>query len=159
MKINHPYSAALSHSRAAPAHFARPVRSWNDIASIRVGGNPVDECFAFRIAPYCLRLLLKLGGLNDSMHELIVHPIKLIWVQELNEIAAATFRIVTTLAAYPIALDVNDVDLPSRRERLVALVQICGIDEARGFALKPPGPAVDMTEDVNARLLLFDRIE
>ena len=74
--MNHPYSAPLSHSGAAPAHFARLVRSWNDIASIWVGGNPVDERFAFRIAPYCLRLLLKLGGLNDSVHNFIVHPFK-----------------------------------------------------------------------------------
>jgi hypothetical protein len=47
------------------------------------------------------------------------------------------------------------MDLPGRRKRPVALVQVGGIYEASGFALKRSSPTVDMTEDVDARLLLW----
>src|ERR1700691_4824556 len=57
------------------------------------------------------------------------------------------------------ALDVNDMDLPGRRKRPVALVQVCGIYEASGFALKRTSPTGDMTEDMEARLLLSNRIK
>jgi hypothetical protein len=56
-------------------------------------------------------------------------------------------------------LDVNDVDFSGRRKRLVALVQICGIDEASRFVLKRASPTMDMAEDVNSWLLPFDHIE
>jgi hypothetical protein len=51
------------------------------------------------------------------------------------------------------------VDFSGRREWLVALVKIRGIDEASRFVLKRASPTMDMAEDVNSWLLSFDHIE
>jgi hypothetical protein len=64
---NRPHPAALAHSSTAPAHLARSVRAWNHIACIWIGGNPDCKCFVLCIAPYCLRLFLKLGGFDDNV--------------------------------------------------------------------------------------------
>ena len=75
VEINHPHAAALAFSRAAPAHLACPVRARNDVACTWIVGNPVDECFALRIAPYCLRLFLN-AAVSTTVCILDCTPIK-----------------------------------------------------------------------------------
>ena len=54
-------------------------------------------------------------------------------------------------------LEINDTNLSRRLKRLITLVQVRGVHEAGGSIIKCTGAPVDMTEQMNSRLLLFDR--
>ena len=56
-------------------------------------------------------------------------------------------------------LEINDANLPRRFKRLITLVQVRRVHEAGGSIFKCSSTPVDMTEQMNSGLLLFDRIE
>jgi hypothetical protein len=74
------------------------------------------------------------------------------WSQKLTARRSKALRICWTLK-------VNHADLPCRLQRLITLVQVSGVDEAGGSIFKCASAPVDMTEQMNSGLLLFDRVE
>jgi hypothetical protein len=56
-------------------------------------------------------------------------------------------------------LEINDANLPCRFKRLITLVQVRGVHEAGGSIFKCSSAPVDMAEQMNPGLLLFDRME
>jgi hypothetical protein len=56
-------------------------------------------------------------------------------------------------------LEINDANLSRRFKRFISFVQVRGVHEADGSLFKCSSAPVDMTEQMNSGLLLFDRIE
>jgi hypothetical protein len=56
-------------------------------------------------------------------------------------------------------LEIDYTDFPCGFERLVALIQIRSVHKAGGSVLECSSAAVDMAEEMNPRLLLFNRIK
>jgi hypothetical protein len=58
-----------------------------------------------------------------------------------------------------VTLEIDYTDFPCGFERLVALIQIRSVHKAGGSVLECSSTPMDMAEQVNPRLLLFNRIK
>ena len=56
-------------------------------------------------------------------------------------------------------LEINNTDFSCRFQRLVALIQIRSVHEASGSVFECSSSSVDMTEQMNPRPLLLNRIQ
>ncbi len=57
-----------------PAHLARAVGTRNDVASLRMLGDEVDERLALTFCPDRIRRLLKYNSLDDCQHSFVCTP-------------------------------------------------------------------------------------